>query len=69
MIAGGCYNVFTKKFGSGATNLLEAKVVLVMVLQRFEPHSPAPGAGESVEAITVRPKHGMPLSFRLRSGS
>lgn len=25
---GGCYNVFTKKFGDGAVNLLEAKVVL-----------------------------------------
>jgi FAD/FMN-containing dehydrogenase len=25
---GGCYNVFTKKFGDGATNLLEARVVL-----------------------------------------
>ena len=25
---GGCYNVFTKKFGDGATNLMQAKVVL-----------------------------------------
>ena len=37
MIAGGCYNVFTKKFGSGATNLLEAKVVLANGASRPRP--------------------------------
>jgi cytochrome P450 len=48
-------------------SLLEAKVILAMVLQRFEPHSPPPQEDvKGVEAITMRPKHGMPISFRLR---
>ena len=38
-------------------SLLEAKVILTMVLQRFEPHSP-PDDVEGIEAITVRPKNG-----------
>lgn len=46
-------------------SLLEAKVILAMILQRFEPHSP-PKDVVGVEAITMRPKHGMLLSFRPR---
>ena len=48
-------------------SLLEAKMILSMILQRFEPHSP-PNDMVGVEAITMRPKDGMPLSFRTREG-
>jgi len=46
-------------------SLLEAKVILSMILQRFEPHSP-PKHVLPVEAITMRPKNGMTMCFRLR---
>ena len=46
-------------------SLLEAKVILSMTLQRFEPHSP-PNDVVGVEAITMRPKNGMPICFRAR---
>lgn len=46
-------------------SLLEAKVIIAMVLQRFEPHSP-PKDVVAVEAITMRPKNGMRLCFRPR---
>eukprot|EP01047_Picozoa_sp_COSAG01_P011826 COSAG01_NODE_521_length_15963_cov_76.378530_18_plen_99_part_00 len=45
--------------------MLEAKVMLAMIVQRYEPHSP-PSEVENLESITVRPKDGMPLSFRPR---
>eukprot|EP01048_Picozoa_sp_COSAG05_P003021 COSAG05_NODE_134_length_17060_cov_9.767761_3_plen_189_part_00 len=50
-------------------SLLEAKTILVLILLRFEPHGPSAKADESVEAVTCRPKHGMPLLFRLRYAS
>ena len=45
--------------------MLEAKLILAMMMQRYEPHSP-PAEVENVEAITVRAKDGMVLSFRPR---